>query len=73
MGRPRKNPAENFPQKVQERPDEWKLYFAAAMTGLIARGGFQSEQIMKTATQYADDALRATNGGYDNVQSGIVQ
>lgn len=73
MGRPRKNPAENFPQKVQERPDEWKLYFAAAMTGLISRGGFQSDQVMKTATQYADDALRATNGGLYNVQAGEVR
>lgn len=59
MGRPRKNPIEA--PKIQDRPDEWKLYFAAAMTGLISRGGIQSEQIMKTATQYADDALRATN------------
>jgi hypothetical protein len=34
------------------------MYFAAALTGLIARGGFSSEQMIKTAQQYADDAVR---------------
>lgn len=59
MGRPRKNPIE---LEINNRPDEWKLYFAAAMTGLISRGGFSSDQILKTAMQYADEALKCANG-----------
>ncbi len=57
MPRPRKNPDD---PKWQTRPDEWKLYFAAAMTGLIARGGASMESLMKTAMQYADEAVKAT-------------
>jgi hypothetical protein len=60
MARPRKNPDDPKWQQeiVQDKPDDWKLYFAAALTGLIARGGFSSEQMIKTAKQYADDAVR---------------
>ncbi len=32
---------------------------AAAMTGLIARGGESMESLIKTARQYADDAVNA--------------
>lgn len=64
MARPRKNPDDPKWNPVQEtvqvKPDEWKLYFAAAMTGLIARGGLSSEQMIKTAKQYADESLDAT-------------
>lgn len=62
MARPRKNPDDPKWQPVQEtvqvNNDDWKMYFAAALTGLIARGGFSSEQMIKTAKQYADDAVR---------------
>lgn len=46
--------------QIESKPDDWKLYFAAALTGLVARGGFSSEQMIKTAKQYADEALEAT-------------
>ncbi len=36
--------------------EPWQMYFAAAMTGLIARGGLSPEQMIKTAMQYADEA-----------------
>ena len=66
MARPRKNPNDpkwnNEIQKVETKTDDWKLYFAAALTGLVARGGFSSEQMIKTAKQYADEALEYTNG-----------
>lgn len=68
MARPRKNPNdpkwsnETVQEVVQEKSDDWKLYFAAAMTGLIARGGMSSEQMIKTAKQYADEALESLNG-----------
>ncbi len=37
-------------------PEPWQMYFAAALTGLIARGGLSPEQMIKTAMQYADEA-----------------
>ena len=62
MARPRKNPDDPKWQPVQEtvqvNKDEWKMYFCAAFSGLIARGGFSSEQMIKTAKQYADEAVR---------------
>ncbi len=75
MPRPRKNPDDpkwQHPSQWTEQKvgsseqvptvckDDWKLYFAAALTGLIARGGFSSEQMIKTAMQYADDAIKFT-------------
>lgn len=66
MARPRKNPDDpkwNVVQEtVQVKPDDWKLYFAAALTGLIARGGMSSDQMIKTAKQYANEALEDNNG-----------
>lgn len=41
-------------------PEPRQMYFAAAMTGLIARGGLSPEQMIKTAMQYADDAIKFT-------------
>ena len=65
MARPRKNPDDpkwNEGQKYVAPeyvpPDEWKLYFCAAFSGLITRGGLSSEQMIKTAKQYADDAVK---------------
>jgi hypothetical protein len=60
MARPRKNPDDPKWQQepVQVDKDEWKMYFCAAFSGLIARGGFSSEQMIKTAKQYADEAVR---------------
>ena len=52
------NPAEIHTCSPQVSNEDWKMYFAAALTGLIARGGFSSEQMIKTAKQYADDAVR---------------
>jgi hypothetical protein len=73
MARPRKNPddpkwlqnvgtSEQIPSVEVVNDYEWKMYFAAALTGLIARGGFSSEQMIKTAKQYADEARKAANG-----------
>ena len=60
MARPRKNPDDPKWQHepVQVDKDEWKMYFCAAFSGLIARGGFSSEQMIKTAKQYADEAVK---------------
>lgn len=76
MARPRKNPddpkwavenvgsLEKAPTKCKcgagSSPDPWQLYFAAALTGLIARGGASMESLIKTARGYADEAVRAT-------------
>lgn len=60
MARPRKNPDDPKWNPVQKnvQSEDWKLYFAAALTGLIARGGLSSDQMIKTAKQYADDAVK---------------
>jgi hypothetical protein len=64
MGRPRKikvdDPIEFVEQK--QKSDEWKFYFAAAMSGLIARGGMAEDVLMKTCKQYADAAEKVING-----------
>lgn len=55
MGRPRKI----VEQPVEKnRPDEWKLYFSAAFGGLVARGGLAEDQMIKTASQYADAIIK---------------
>ena len=65
MARPRKNPDDPKWQeagKTREVPTfctPWQMYFAAAMTGLIARGGASMESLIKTARQYADEAVKA--------------
>jgi hypothetical protein len=66
MGRPRKNP--NDPKWVEPQGstdnvnDDWRLFFAAALGGLIARGGGMSfDQIIKTASQLATEAQTAIN------------
>lgn len=64
MPRPRKNPDDPKWQEVttpQELPPvkPWDLYFAAAMTGLIARGGASMDSLIKTAKMYADEAVKA--------------
>lgn len=66
MARPRKNPEDpkwnvGTSQKVptHQKTDEWMMLFSAALTGLVTRGGFSSEQIIKTAKQYADEAYTA--------------
>lgn len=66
MPRPRKNPEDpkwlvgSSEQVPTVCKDDWKLYFAAALTGLIARGGLSPEQMIKTARQYADDSIKFT-------------
>ncbi len=64
MGRPRKIKTDDPIEFVQDknRSDEWKFYFAAAMSGLIARGGLSEDLLIKTCKQYADAAERETNG-----------
>jgi len=66
MGRPRKNPDDPKWQPVAEQVtgvpvnDDWRLFFAAALGGLIARGGGLSfDQIIKTASQLATDAQKS--------------
>ena len=64
MPRPRKNPDDpkwHEATTPQELPPvkTWDLYFAAAMTGLIARGGASMDNLIKTATMYADEAAKA--------------
>ena len=39
--------------------EDWKLYYAAALTGLIAKGGASMDSLLKTAMQYADEAVKA--------------
>jgi hypothetical protein len=69
MARPRKDPtdpkwAEFKPGPVvavpHATPNPWQMYFAAALTGLIARGGASMESMIKTAKMYADEAVNAT-------------
>jgi hypothetical protein len=66
MGRPRKNP--NDPKWIEPQgstdnvSDDWRIFFAAALGGLIARGGGQTyEQMIKTASEIAKDAQTAIN------------
>lgn len=66
MARPRKNPDDpkwhgGTSQQVPTncKPDEWMILFSAVLGGLVARGGFSSEQMVKTAKQYADEAYTA--------------
>jgi len=65
MGRPRKNP--DYPKwNINESPEQestiydwridWSLFFAAALGGLIARGGLQYDQMIKIASQIATEA-----------------
>jgi hypothetical protein len=61
MGRPRKNPDDPKwqPVAVTGVPvnDDWRLFFAAALGGLIARGGGQNyDQMIKTASEIATQA-----------------
>jgi hypothetical protein len=61
MGRPRKNPDDPKwqPVAVTGVPvnDDWRLFFAAALGGLIARGGGQNyDQLIKTASSIATEA-----------------
>lgn len=56
MARPRKDPGD--PKWQEDFPQDWKMYFAAALTGLISRGGASSDQMIKTARQYADEAYQ---------------
>jgi len=59
MGRPRKNPDD--PKWIEPRePDDWRIFFAAALGGLIARGsGLSFDQMIATASQIATDAQTA--------------
>jgi hypothetical protein len=55
MARPRKNPDDPKWQNVGEQvPTDWLTLYAAVLTGLVARGGFNEEQLVKLAAQYAD-------------------
>jgi hypothetical protein len=59
MGRPRKNPDDpkwNV-EEVAPQNDDWRLFFAAALGGLIARGSGQTyDQMIKTASEIATQA-----------------
>ena len=66
MPRPRKNPDDvkwgNTLQNVginKQVPTEWLMLYAAAFTGLVARGGLSEDQMIKTAKQYAEAAYTA--------------
>jgi hypothetical protein len=58
MGRPRKNPDD--PKWQEPKPTtkdyDWQLFFAAALGGLIAKGGLSYDQLIKTASQIATEA-----------------
>ncbi len=57
MGRPRKNPDDPKWQEAKPQRDyDWSLFFAAALGGLIARGGLQYDQMIKIASQIATEA-----------------
>ncbi len=66
MGRPRKNPDDtkwdkNEPQEaISHVNDDWRIFFAAALGGLIARGSGQTyEQMIKTASEIAKEAQKS--------------
>jgi hypothetical protein len=62
MGRPRKNPDDPKWNDTQETHvnDDWRIFFAAALGGLIARGSGQTyEQMIKTASEIATDAQKS--------------
>lgn len=44
---------------TQSYSDPWLVCYAAALTGLISRGGASMESMIKTARQYADEAVKA--------------
>jgi hypothetical protein len=65
MGRPRKNPDDpKWKEPVfatgikirQPRAYDWNLFFAAALGGLIAKGGLSYDQLIKTASSIATEA-----------------
>jgi len=57
MGRPRKNPDDPKWNEVAPQNDDWRLFFAAALGGLIARGSGQTyDQMIKTASEIATQA-----------------
>jgi hypothetical protein len=58
MGRPRKNPDDPKWQEPSFAPKnyDWRLFFAAALGGLIAKGGLQYDQMIKIASQIATEA-----------------
>jgi hypothetical protein len=60
MGRPRKNPEDPKWQEETNVNDDWRIFFAAALGGLIARGGGQTyEQMIKTASEIATEAQKS--------------
>jgi hypothetical protein len=62
MGRPRKNPDDPKWQEPKESPvnDDWRIFFAAALAGLIARGSGQTyDQMIKTASEIATEAQKS--------------
>lgn len=57
MPRPRKNPEDpKWAEEPKFNSSEWNMLYAAALSGLVSRGGLPIEQIVKTAAQYADEA-----------------
>jgi hypothetical protein len=60
MGRPRKNPNDpKWNQETEIKPSrdyDWNLFFAAALGGLIAKGGLSYDQMIKTASEIATQA-----------------
>lgn len=60
MGRPKKIRPEEINVEMIEPDKDWKLCFAAALAGLIARGsGMSAEAVVQGAKQYADVAVLA--------------
>jgi hypothetical protein len=64
MGRPRKNPDDPKWQTEQvigvPVNDDWRIFFAAALGGLIARGSGQTyDQMIKTASEIATEAQKS--------------
>jgi hypothetical protein len=56
MGRPRKNPDDPKWQEPKPKDYDWHLFFAAALGGLIAKGGLSYDQLIKTASSIATEA-----------------
>jgi hypothetical protein len=59
MGRPRKNPDDPKWKTEVARDYDWNLFFAAALGGLIAKGGLSYDQLIKTASQIATEAQKS--------------
>lgn len=56
MARPRKNPDDPKWNVGTSQQANWNACYLAALMGLIGKGGLSTEQVIKSAKQWADAA-----------------